>query len=154
MVRSRDPLIIEKVLGLLSYIYGNAIIERLKGMDIEIDYNKLTGRIRHVYINGELAFTSRASDGYLLPTSAGIKYVDNEVIINDEAVKYVSKGMSVIVKSVLDVKNSAPGSEVVIKDSKGTPIALGRLLLSLDEIKSLKRGIAVKVRKVLKFEKT
>jgi len=139
---------LETVFGKLSYLYGEDIIKYLRD---KIDKMKLkftaTGRVRDVILDDKLFFTLRMSDGYLLPTIESSQHMETYVIVSDDAVPFVSSGRSVIAKSIVAVAGDPyPGEEVSVRDRSGRAIAVGRLLLSTDEIRSVKRGIAVKVR--------
>ncbi|NPA23270.1 MAG: pseudouridine synthase [Crenarchaeota archaeon] len=139
---------IETVLGKLSYLYGESIIrylkENLEKLSIRLTS---TGRVRDIIIEDKLHFTLRMGDGYLLPTIEAAPHVSLSVTVTDDAVPFVSSGRSVIAKTVLKVEGSPyPGEEVSVKDREGNVLAVGRLLLSEEEVRSVRRGIAVKVR--------
>lgn len=141
-----NDYLIERVLGILTYLYGPYLKELLKNKIICVEYNPNLDRIKQVYVNESLKFTIRTSDGYLLPTINCNDLIKSEVVISDDAVEFIKKGRSVITKSIVKYKNVEPGIEVFIKDRYGNLLALGRLILSPEEFK-LKRGIAVKIRK-------
>ncbi|NPA69751.1 MAG: pseudouridine synthase [Crenarchaeota archaeon] len=139
---------LETVMGKLSYLYGRNIIKYLKE---NIDKVRLrftsTGRVRDLLIEDKLYFTLRMNDGYLLPTINSAQHIETYVTVSDDAVPFVSSGRSVIAKSIINVSGEPyPGEEISVKDRSGKVLAVGRLLLSPDEIRSVKRGIAVKVR--------
>ncbi len=139
---------VETVLGKLSYLYGEKVSEMLKELIDKINMRfTSTGRVRDILLDNKLYFTLRMSDGYLLPTMNSAPYIELSVTISDDAVPFVSSGRSVIAKSILDmIGDPYPGEEVAVKDREGRTIAVGRLLLSKDEVKTVSRGIAVKVR--------
>lgn len=142
-----------KAIQIIAYLYGREAAERLAGRKIEIKYNK-EGRIRYVYIDGELAFVLRNNDGYLLPTLHGAMLIGRRVVISHEAVEYVKQGRNVPAKYILEVtQDSRPNGEVAVVDPGGNIIAVGRLIYSKKEI-TLRRGYAVKTRESLKDVKT
>ncbi len=139
---------IEAARGKISYIYGREVARMIFDREDEVRVALSgTGRVRQVYLGEVLLFTLRMEDGYLLPTLQGAKLIKHAVVIQDDAVPFVRRGKSVMAKSVIDVSPDAlPGLEVAVRSRDGETIAVGRLLLSLDEIRSVKRGVAVKVR--------
>ncbi len=146
-MRTKDKVLVERFLGVLTYLYGRDALEKIRGKDIEVVYNPILNRIKGVIIDGKLSFVVRASDGYLLPLIEGAKYVDKAVVVSDDAAEFVRRGRSVTVRSVIDMIGVEPGSEVVVKDGSGRILAVGRALLSDSEARSLKRGILVRIRK-------
>ncbi|RFA97444.1 pseudouridine synthase [Pyrobaculum aerophilum] len=134
---------------IIAYLYGREVAERLAGRKINIKYNK-EGRIRYVYVDGELAFVMRNNDGYLLPTLYGATLLDRRVVISREAAEYVKQGRNVPAKYVIEAAPHArPNGEVAVVDPEGLIVAVGRLIYSKKEI-TLKRGYAIKVRESLK----
>ncbi len=106
-----------------------------------------TGRVRHVYREDKLIFTLRMEDGYLLPTLKGAELLDQSVTVSKDAAPFIRKGKSVMAKSIVQVSpDILPGLEVAVRTEEGDIIAVGRLLLSADEIMTVRRGVAVKVR--------
>jgi len=146
-VRLSNRYYVELVYGKLSYLYGKECAEKLcQEGPVKIVLSS-TGRPRHVYVHDVLVFTLRNTDGYLLPTIEGCKYVKYYVKVREDAVPFIKQGRSVIAKTVLDVSDDArPGCEVKVLSPEGEILAVGRLLLSKDEIRTVTRGAAVKVR--------
>ncbi len=139
---------LELIYGKLAYLYGSDVARKLleKGSSVRVTFST-TGRPRHIYVGDKLVFTLRNSDGYLLPTLAGAEYVKYQVIVREDAVPYVRQGRSVIAKTVVSVSQDArPGYEVKVTSPEGEVLAVGRLILSLDEVRTVLRGAAVKVR--------
>ncbi|WP_243665589.1 PUA domain-containing protein [Vulcanisaeta sp. JCM 16159] len=58
----------------------------------------------------------------------------------------MKQGRSVMARFVIDVRNAVPGDEVAIYSEDGEFLGVGRLLLSKDEVLSVGRGVAVKLR--------
>lgn len=139
---------VELIYGKLAYLYGSDVARKVleNSKEVKITFST-TGRPRHVYVNNKLLFTLRNSDGYLLPTLEGAKYIKYEVRVREDAVPYVKQGRSVIAKTVTYVTPDArPGYEVKVTSPDGEVLAVGRLLLSPEEVRNVLRGPAVKVR--------
>jgi uncharacterized protein with predicted RNA binding PUA domain len=131
------------VKGILTYLYGREILDSIGEVTVEV--SSRTGRVRNVYINGELAFTLRMSDGYLVPTLAGARLIRGRVTVASYAAPFIRQGRSVIARSVVKVDNANPGSEVAVY-SGNELLGVGTLVLSEEEIRTVGRGIAVKMR--------
>lgn len=139
-----DQLTNDIIRGVLSYIYGQDILNRLNGrLRIEVGS---TGGLRRIYLNDKLIFVIRASDGYALPTMDGAPLIGKVVIVRRDAAPFVKQGRSVMAKSVIDIKNAVPGDEIAIYSENGELLGVGRLVLSKGEAMSVNRGVAVKIR--------
>lgn len=146
MVRTRDEFLINRALMIVAYVYGWDAANRLRGMKIEVEYNATLRRIKHIYVDGKVAFSIRASDGLLIPTTYGASLIDSWVKVNGETAAFVKQGRSVPAKSVIDVKNAVQNMDIAILDENGNVIGVGRLLLMPDEVRTVSRGFAVKTR--------
>jgi len=73
--------------------------------------------------------------------------------IQEEAVPFVAKGRSVFAKHVVDADvEIRPQEEVFVINGNGEVLAVGRALLTGEEMKAFKRGVAVRVRRGVKEE--
>jgi len=139
----------------LDALFGIGISRHLP-KEIRITYSKRTGRIQHVFQNDKLLCTLRI-DGGLAITSyfaqillKSKKFRENCLEVDEDSKPFVENGSSVFCKHVMWCgKNILIGADVPIL-YKDTVIAVGRAVLSSRMIKSLKRGVAVKVRDTLK----
>ncbi len=143
----------ELVKHLLAYVYGSRILEGLSGRSITLSYAG-TGRVRHIYVDDEMYFSVRASDGYPIPQPPAarllLEYTDHWVVVTDDAWAFASKGRNVPAKHVMFMPPGLrAGAEVVVVGRDHSPAALGTLLLSPAEVKSVSRGYAVRTRKGL-----
>jgi len=130
--------------GVLSYMYGRNILDKLSG-DLRVDISR-TGGLRRIYLGGRLAFVVRANDGRAIPTLDGASLIDKVVVVRRDAAPFIKQGRSVMAKFVVDVRNAIPGDEVAIYSEDGELLGVGRLLLSREEVLSVGRGVVVKVR--------
>ncbi len=124
--------------------------------DVRLTYSKKTGRIQHVYENDKLLCTLRIDGGLAITAyfaqllMKSSKFRENCVEIDDDSKPFVEEGSSVFCSHVTWCgKNILIGSEVPVL-YKEKVIAVGKAVLSSNMIKSLKRGVAVKVRDSLK----
>jgi 7-cyano-7-deazaguanine tRNA-ribosyltransferase len=112
-----------------------------------------TDRIRSVYKGDDLIATLRAHDGFLTLTVAGAQRLldlpspKNRVVVTDDAVEFVLDGKSAFAGFVADADPEIrPYQEVIVVDGKDEFLGTGRALLSAEEMRSFKKGVAVKIR--------
>ena len=136
------------------YQFGGAASDALFRGKVELVKSRKTGKIRNVISDGEHVLSMRASDGLYTLRPEGAKRVLEVLpspamrcIAMDDAVPFVSKGRNMFCQFVQDMDaDLRPMEEVIIVDSEDNCVATGRALLTYGEIKSFKKGIAVKVR--------
>jgi predicted RNA-binding protein (TIGR00451 family) len=126
-----------------------------------------TDRMVNVYSGDSHILSPRLNDGGISFTLEGAKKLcDNrvplsfdenmenlqylglpKVCINDDAIPFVGIGRNVMHGYILGADNHLiPGQPCLIVDSKGNLVAHGTPLTTSKEMKSFKKGIAVKVR--------
>lgn len=136
-------------------LFGTGV-SRYLPKEIKITYSKRTGRIQHVFQNEKLLCTLRIDGGLAItPHFAQMllkskKFKENCLEVDEDSKPFVEKGSSVFCKHVVWCgKNILIGADVPVLH-KDIVIAVGRSVLSSRMIKSLKRGVAVKIRDSLK----
>ena len=124
--------------------------------EIVIKHSKRTGRIQHVFQNEKLLCTLRIDGGLAItPHFAQMllkrkKFKENCLKVDEDSKPFVEKGSSVFCKHVVWCgKNILIGADVPVLYND-TVIAVGRSVLSSRMIKSLKHGVAIKIRDSLK----
>jgi len=144
-----------KIKHTLDALFGIGVSKNLP-KEIKITYSKRTGRIQHVYENENLLCTLRIDGGLAItPRFAQIllknkKFRENCLEVDADSKPFVENGSSVFCKHVIWCgKKILIGADVPVL-YEGTVIAVGRAVLSSRMIKSLKRGVAVKIRDSLK----
>ncbi len=146
---------IQKLKYTIDALFGIGV-SRYLPKNVNLTYSKRTGRIQHVYHNDILLCTLRTDGGLAItPHFAQIlmknkKFKENCVEIDEESKPFVEEGSSVFCGHIKWCgKNILIGSDVpVLYEEK--VIAVGKAVLSSNMMKSLKRGVAVKVRDSLK----
>ncbi|MFX1466458.1 MAG: PUA domain-containing protein, partial [Promethearchaeota archaeon] len=112
--------------------------------------------IRHVYLNDELLATLRPKDGLFALTITGAQQILEKtrgeirfkVQVNDESIPFIKRGRNVFAKHVIDASPEIrPKSEIIVVDKSNTLLAVGKNVLSGEEILAFQKGIAVKVRR-------
>lgn len=144
---------LKKIRGVASYQLGRGVGEALFRRGVMIVHSRRTGRIRHVYGDGKLLATLRASDGMLALAIEGAKLLmkskrfKNVVTVQIDVSKFIKNGRNVFAKHIVQANSSIrPEDEVIVIDEKGDLLATGRAFLSGEEMLFFKRGVAVRVR--------
>jgi predicted RNA-binding protein (TIGR00451 family) len=122
---------------------------------VEIQRSRRTGKIRHVYLGGELLATMKARDGLFALTVKGaerlkraIKPPRIRVVVSNDVVEFVSAGRDAFARHVIAADAAIrPGEEVMVVDASDRILAVGKAALTSSEMSALKRGVAVKVRR-------
>jgi len=144
-----------RIRGVADYQFGKGIGARLFPENVEIIRSKRTGRIRYVYLDGNRLATLRPTDGLFSLSIAGAKrIVENAssakclVTVMDDVSKFIAEGGDVFAKHVVKADGDIrPKNEVIVVDEKGEVLAVGRAVLSGEEMIVFTRGVAVKVRR-------
>ncbi len=136
------------------YQFGIPAADALFRGKIEFVKSKSNDRIRNVISDGEHILSMRAGDGlYTLKKEGAVRIAEKvpaphmRVVVNDDSIPYVSKGRNAFCQFVLYCDpDLRPMDEVIVTDKNDNVLATGRITMTEKEIKSFKRGIAVKVR--------
>jgi predicted RNA-binding protein (TIGR00451 family) len=147
-----NPL--QKIRSIADYQFGRGAGKTLFPDNVEISFSRRTGRIRHIYLDGKLLATLRPTDGFFsLTLESGrcimrIKPLRLWVKVQDDVADFIAKGRSVFAKHVIDCDvEIRPEEEVVVINSQRKVLAVGRAVLTGEEMKAFKHGVAVRVRR-------
>jgi len=143
----------EKIKGIMEYQFGSNASELIE-KNFRIKKSKRTGRIRGIYRGSELIASVRASDHFIIPKSyladklkKKFRYPRLRVVVDDDAVPFVSRGRSVFAKFVVDIDlELRANDEVLVVDRRDNLIGIGTLVLSPREVMDFDRGVAVRIR--------
>lgn len=146
---------VRRIRSVADYQFGKGVGAKLFPVDVEILRSRRTGRIRYVYLKGKRLATLRPTDGLFSLSITGAKrIVENAasarclVTVRDDVSKFIGEGRSVFAKHVLEADSDIrPKDEVIVVDESGRVLAVGRAVLSGEEMIAFKRGVAVKVRR-------
>ncbi|MEM2937346.1 MAG: PUA domain-containing protein [Candidatus Bathyarchaeia archaeon] len=153
MVKVEDAL--TRIRSVADYQFGKGVGEKLFPENVEITYSKRTGRIRYVYLKGKRLATLRPTDGlFSLSIEGAKKIIENAasarciVTVKDDVSKFVAEGGDVFAAHVLKANDEIrPKDEVIVINEKGEVLAVGKAVLSGEEMTAFKSGVAVKVRR-------
>jgi len=145
---------VRKMTALLSIQWGITEVSRLNLDSMNFTFSKATGKLRHVSRNGEILFTVIPSTGLLAPTykggleilSAGV-HEDYIVKMDEDAAEFVAKGKSALAKFVAHASlELRAGEEVLVVDTEGALLGVGKAILNGIEMMAFNRGVAVAIR--------
>ena len=142
------------------YQFGKGIGAKLFPDDVEILFSRRTGRIRYVYLKSKRLATLRPTDGLFSLSVTGAKRIAENTIsakcfvtVQNDVSEFIADGGDVFAVHVVKANDEIrPKDEVIVVDEGGKVLAVGRAVLSGEEIKSFKIGVAVKVRRGCKEE--
>jgi predicted RNA-binding protein (TIGR00451 family) len=148
-----NPL--RRIRSVADYQFGKGVGVKLFPDSVKIEYSKRTGRIRYVYLNSKRLVTMRPTDGLFSLSIAGAKrIVENAcdakcfVTVRKDVSKFIAEGGDVFAVHVVDADGEIrPKDEVIVLDEDGNVLAVGRAVLSGEEMKVFRCGVAVKVRR-------
>lgn len=138
--------------------FGRGASEALLDGKITIIKSKRTGKIRNILCDGSHVLSMRAEDGlFTLKLDGGCRLHRRfrhpllRVVLGKDAVPFVKEGKSVFAKFVSDCDPELrPLDECIIVDESDEFLAVGRTLLTRDEMLSFHQGMAVKTRESIK----
>ncbi|UCE95491.1 MAG: pseudouridine synthase [Candidatus Bathyarchaeota archaeon] len=147
-----NPL--QRIRSIADYQFGRSTGEVVFPNSVNISVSSRTGRLRYIHLNGKLLATLRPTDGLFSLTLEGarrimlIKPHRSWVKIQIIAADFIAAGKSVFAKHVADCDMEIrPEEEVVVIDDRLRVLAVGRAVLTGEEMKSFKSGVAVRVRR-------
>jgi predicted RNA-binding protein (TIGR00451 family) len=155
--------ILNKLRSIADYQFGKGAGKKIIPSNITIFYSKRTGKVRQIYLKGELLATLIPTSGFFKLTIEGAKklFEKNKVSVlwvkvNDFAAKFVENGHDVFAQHIIDIdENIRPLEEVIVLNEKNKIIAVGKAILTGKETRYFKNGIAVKVRRgIIKKDKS
>jgi predicted RNA-binding protein (TIGR00451 family) len=148
-----DPL--KRIRSVADYQFGKGVGITLFPENVKIEYSKRTGRIRYVYLDGKRLATLRPTDGLFSLSITGAKRIAENansakcfVTVKDDVSKFVAEGGDVFAVHVVKADDEIRSKdEVIVVNEGGEVLAVGRAVLSGEEMKAFKTGVAVKVRR-------
>ena len=141
---------------MVDYLYGRGVSRVLPKEGVRLVYSRRSGRVKLVFI-GEKLFATVKPNGSMALSLFGAsvllqsrRFLDNCVVVNEDAAQFVRSGRSVFCKFVLRAgRNIRPRSEVVVLNSQGQLLGVGLAILAGKFMTQFKTGAAAKVREGL-----
>lgn len=146
---------LRQVRSVADYQFGKGVGAKLFPKNVEIAYSNRTGRIRYVYLNGKRLVTLRPIDGLFSLSIAGAKKIAANrhfakcfVKIQNDVSEFIAKGGDVFAIHVVEADDEIRSkSDVIVVNEAGKVLAVGRAILSGEEMQTFKAGVAVKIRR-------
>jgi len=144
-----------RIRSVADYQFGKGVGIKVFPEGVEILYSKRTGRIRYVYSGGRRLATLRPTDGLFSLSITGAKRIAESadsakcfVAVGNDVSKFIAEGRDVFAVHVVKADDEIRSKdEVIVVCKDGRVLAVGRAVLSGEEMKAFKRGVAVKVRR-------
>jgi len=145
---------LQRIRSVADYQFGNGVGIKLFPDNVQILFSKATGRIRYINLDGIRLATLRPTDGLLSISIAAAKFMMEMkelprciVTVLTEVSKFIADGGDAFAVHVVGCDPEIRSrDEVIVINRKGEVLAVGRALLSCDEMLAFKTGVAVKVR--------
>ncbi len=148
---------LRKVKAISDYQFGQSITDILfeDENEINFEFSRNTGKIKHVYDKDKLILNLRPTNGFFtLSLYSAIKIIKRipplklRAVVMNEISDFIRKGRNVFCKHVVDIDdNLRTSDEVIVVNQENEILAMGRLMIPVPYVRSFKTGIAVKVRK-------
>ena len=151
----RDPDV-DMCRAVLDMQFGKGAGDLLAGRKVEFVKSRKTGRVRNVRVGGVHVLSLRAYDGLFTLKLEGAKLLASllphpkmRVVVEDEPAEFAAKGANVFAKFVIDCDDDIrPGDDVMVVNTKGGLVAVGRALMNKEEMLAFGRGMAVRVKDI------
>lgn len=146
---------LQKIRSVADYQFGRGVGAALFPEGVEMTHSRRTGRIRHVCLEGVLLATLRPRDGMFSLTIAGARRMAStlppprmRVVVREDVERFIAEGGNAFAKHVVGADPEIrPREEVIVTNSRGEVLAVGRALLTGREMLAFKRGVAVRTRR-------
>lgn len=146
---------LKRIRAVADYQFGKGAGEELFPDRVKILFSKRTGRIRYVYLDGKRLVTMRPTDGFFSLSLYGAKRIVEHVaraaccvVVRDDVSRFIAEGGDVFAVHVVNADTEVRAKdEVIVLDSARSVLAVGRAVLSGEEMMAFKRGVAIKVRR-------
>ncbi|MEM4160675.1 MAG: tRNA guanosine(15) transglycosylase TgtA [Thermoplasmata archaeon] len=151
--QATEDLLLRIVRSVCDFQFGVGAGEILCSGKVEIVRSKNTGRIRNILCNGKHILSMR-NDGFLNLKLEGARILLQHFpepklrcVVTRDSFEFNAKGKNVFAKFVVTMDAElVPGDEVIVVNEADELAAVGRALLTADEVRRFRQGIAVKVR--------
>ena len=146
---------LRRIRAVADYQFGRGVGAKLFPAGVRVVFSRRTGRIRYIYLDGKRLATMRPTDGMLSLSIKGARRIAEGmasatcfVKVKDDVSKFIAQGGDVFAVHVVEANDEVRAKdEVVVLDSNCKILAVGRAMLSGEEMKAFKRGVAVKIRR-------
>lgn len=121
---------------------------------VNVSFSSKTGRVKEIRLGGELVASFRPDDGTFALSIRGAELLLRSfqkprlrAIVEENVAEVVAEGRNVFAKHVVEADPEIrSGDEVIVVDERDILVAVGKAVLSGEEMVAFSRGIAVKTR--------
>ena len=145
---------IQRLRAIADYQFGYGAGELLFSEEIRIEYSRNTSRPRHIFLGDVLLANYRPTDAVFTITIAGAERLNKlsgfsgYVVVMDDVLEFIVQGKNLFAKHVVEAGSSIrPDDEVIVRDTKGNVVAVGKAVLTSEEMLRFENGQAVNVRR-------
>ena len=145
---------LQRLRAIADYQFGYGAGEALFPEDIRIEYSRNTSRPRHIFHDAALLANYRPTDAMLTITIAGAERLNTlvgftgYVVVVDDVLEVIVQGKNLFAKHVVEAgPGIRPDDEVIVRDTDGNVVAVGKAVLTSEEMLRFKNGQAVNVRR-------
>jgi uncharacterized protein with predicted RNA binding PUA domain len=146
---------LRRIRSVADYQFGKGVGMTLFPENVKIAFSRRTGRIRYVYLDGKRLGTMRPTDGFFSLSIEGARRIVSGgqlaiclVSVRSIVAKFIAEGGDVFAANIVRADDEIRAKdEVIVLSEEGDILAVGRAVLSGEEMKAFKRGVAVKVRR-------
>jgi predicted RNA-binding protein (TIGR00451 family) len=144
-----------RIRAVADYQFGKKVGTVLFPNAVRISFSPRTGRIRYIFLGEKRIATMRPTDGLLSLSIEGAKRIVQNapdaqcyVTVRDDISNFIIEGGDVFSAHLIKADDAIRArDEVIVLAKDRRLLAVGRSLLSSEEMKAFKRGVAVKVRR-------
>jgi predicted RNA-binding protein (TIGR00451 family) len=152
-IKKANYWVVRKLRMIADYQFSAGAGVCLFPVEIDASVSRKTGKVKEIRGRGNHIGTLNPRSGTFSLSLEGARRLQcrrdsPRVIVKNQFVLPISKGGNVFAKHLVEADESIrAGSEVIVLSEDSALIAVGHSLLSGDEAKRFKRGIAIKVRR-------
>lgn len=151
---SKFDIDMARIRAVADYQFGRGTSSILFDGKVTLVKSKTTEKIRNVLVDGAHVLSMRANDGFFTLRPEGAKRLRKgfapprlRVIVDKDSAEFNREGKNVFCGFMLDCdEDIRPYDEVLVVDESDNLVAIGRAMLTKDEMVAFKKGLAVKVR--------
>jgi len=145
---------LDRLRGIADFQFGHGAGLLLFPDGIRVEYSRNTNRPRHIYIDDTMVANFRPTDALLTLTIAGAERLNKlpgftgYVVVIDDVLEFIEQGKNLFARHVVEAgPGIRPDDEVIVRNTKGDVVAVGRAVLTSDEMLRFKTGLAVNTRR-------
>ena len=147
--------VLRRIRSVADYQFGKGVGMTFFPDNVKIVFSRKTGRIRYVFLEGKRLGTMRPTDGFFSLSIDGAERIIHSVqpakcfvTVRSDVAKFIADGGDVFAAHIVRADDEIRAKdEIIVLDEEDKVLAVGRAVLSGEEMKAFKRGVAVKVRR-------